>query len=411
LEEHAVIRGGASLFVVGALAVGEIAAGVFAPGGGASPEGSSLAAGVLAPGGGASPEGSSAKPRIFRVTVKASEFKFVLSRKAISTSGTVIFTVVNTGKITHDFKILGKKTKLLNPGQKAILRIVFKKKKRYGYICTVPGHAKLGTKGIFYVGVKVPKVTPNQTTGLDFPGSASVSTTMRFRFRNPQSNGLPIYGPNGNGVTYIWKAYPRHQRGYYTTFFWGNDGEFEWGGYTYYGFHPYPQGDGTTHRWEIAGDRGGDLLGGDVIYNRWYTQVARVWADANGKHQKFYWDWPDQSKVITHTARPSVDNTNPPNPALTWGDAPWPSGTGIYGPSGQGNEVYDGILRGIQIYNNLLSLRDVQSEIRAPLSTAAGSSNIWYLNINPIPTDISDKSGKNHNPTWVGSERPTLYTG
>ena len=80
-------------------------------------------------------------------------------------------------------------------------------------------------KGIFYVGVKVPKVTPNQTTGLDFPGSASVSTTMRFRFSNPQNNGLPIYGPNGNGVTYIWKAYPRKQPGHYTTFFWGNDGK------------------------------------------------------------------------------------------------------------------------------------------------------------------------------------------
>ena len=289
----------------------------------------------------------------------------MLSRKAVPTSGTVFFTVVNTGKITHDFKILGKKTKLLKPGQKTILRIVFKKKKRYGYICTVPGHAKLGMKGILYVGVKAPRVMPNRTTGLDFPGSASVSTTLRFRFSNPHQNGLPIYGPRGNGVTYIWKAYPRQQRGYYTTFFWGNDGEFSGAGDTYYGFHPYPQGDGTTHRWEIAGDQGGDFLGGKVVYDRWYTQVARVWADANGKHQEFYWDWPDQSKIITHTADPSVDNTNPPNPALTWGDAPWPASAGIHGESGQGNEVYNGILRGIQIYNNLLSVRDVQSEINA----------------------------------------------
>ena len=279
----------------------------------------------------------------------------MLSRRAVPTPGTVIFTVVNTGKITHDFKILGKKTKLLNPGQKAILRIIFKKTKRYGYICTVPDHAKLGMKGIFYVGIKVPKVTPDRTTGLDFPGSASVSTTMRFQFSNPQHNGLPAYGPNGKGVTYIWKAYPRQQPGYYTTFFWGNDGgDYDSG--TFYGFHPYPQGDGTTHKWEIAGDvaAGGlDILGGNVVYNRWYTQVARVWADAKAKHQEFYWDWPDQSKAITHTARPSVDNTNPPHPALTWGDAPWPASHGVYGPSGQGNEVYDGILRGIQIYNNL----------------------------------------------------------
>ena len=62
-----------------------------------------------------------------------------------------------------------------------------------------------------------------QITGLDFPGSSAVSTTMRFKFTNPQDNGLPIYGPGGNGVTYIWRAYPRRQAGYYTAFFWGND--------------------------------------------------------------------------------------------------------------------------------------------------------------------------------------------
>jgi hypothetical protein len=252
------------------------------------------------------------------------------------------------------------------------------------------------------------RIASNRTMGLDFPGSASVSTTIRFQFINPQNRGLPIYGPRGRGVTYIWKVYPRQQHGYYTTFFWGNEGDFELG--AYYGFQPYPQADGTIHKWEIAGDQGGDFLSRNVVYNRWYTQVARVWAEAKGKHLEFYWDWPDRSKRITHSTSPSVDNVNPPNPVLAWGDAPWPSSTGIYGPSGQGNEVYDGILRGIQIYNNLLSLPDITAEIRKPLSTASGSSCIWYMNINPKPTDISDKSGEDHNPVWVGSERPTPYT-
>ncbi len=249
-------------------------------------------------------------------------------------------------------------------------------------------------------------------TGLDFPGSTAVSITMRFRFANPQNHGLPIWGPNGQGVTYIWRAYPRQQHGYYTTFFWGNDGDFWWDGpNTYYGFHPYPQGDGNSHKWEIAGDYGGDYLSDTVTYNRWYTQVARVWSDGGGKHHEFYWDWPDTSKVLTHTASTGFGNTNPPSPALTWGDAPWPHGTGcIYGECGEGGEVYNGILRGIQIYNNTLSLSDIQNEIKKPLSTSAGASNIWYLNINPTPTDISDKSGQNHHPAWVGSERPTLYT-
>jgi len=246
-------------------------------------------------------------------------------------------------------------------------------------------------------------------TGLDFPGSKTVASTMRFKFSNPHSNGLPIWGPGGRGATYIWRAYPRKQAGYYTTFFWGNDGDFWWGGYTYYGFHPYPQGDGTLHKWEIAGDLGGDLLGGDVVYDRWFIQVARVWSNGSGKHHEFYWDWPDRSKVITHTADSSYGNSNPPSPALTWGDAPWPASTGIYGPSGEGNEVYDGILRGIQIYNSRLSVADIANEIAAPLSTAPGAASIWYLNLDPTPSDISDHSGKGHDPQWVGAERPALF--
>ena len=56
------------------------------------------------------------------------------------------------------------------------------------------------------------------STGLDFP-SNDVTTSVRFRFSNPQNIGLPQYGPNGSGVTYVWKVFPRHQNGYYTTFF------------------------------------------------------------------------------------------------------------------------------------------------------------------------------------------------
>ena len=45
-----------------------------------------------------------------KITVAASEFKFVFSKRSIPPTGTVIFTVVNKGKISHDFKIDGKKT-------------------------------------------------------------------------------------------------------------------------------------------------------------------------------------------------------------------------------------------------------------------------------------------------------------
>jgi nitrite reductase (NO-forming) len=81
------------------------------------------------------------------VTVKASEFKFVLSRKS-APHGTVTFKVTNKGHINHDFKIAGKKTPLLKPGKSATLKVTLKKG-RYGYLCTVKGHALAGMKGTF----------------------------------------------------------------------------------------------------------------------------------------------------------------------------------------------------------------------------------------------------------------------
>lgn len=254
-----------------------------------------------------------------------------------------------------------------------------------------------------FLGIPFPS-TILALTGLDFPGSAAVSTTLRFKFNNPS----PIYP-----ATYIWRAYPRQQAGYYTAFFWGNDDgqgnicTFLWVGNcssadTYYGAHPYPQNppDDNTHYWEISVEQD-DYTKGVVVYNRWYTQALRVWSDGSGKHHEFYWDLPktDASHRVIRTSPRSWGNTNPPNPALTWGDAPW----------NPGNEVWNGIIRGIQIYSSNLSVADILSEVATPLSTSAGANNIWYLNLNPTPSDISDKSGKGHHPVWAGSKRPALY--
>ena len=108
----------------------------------------------------------------------------------------------------------------------------------------------------------------------------------------------------------------------------------------------------------------------------------------------------DDEATTTTRHQPQHLFFNPPAPALTWGDAPW----------APGNEVWNGVLRGIQVYSGLLTTSEMLSEANAPLSTASGANTIWYLNMNPTPTDISDKSGKGHNPSWVGSERPALYS-
>ena len=84
------------------------------------------------------------------VNVTASEFKFVLSAKSAS-RGLVIFKVKNVGALAHDFKIHGRKTRMLSHGQSATLRVTFLRKGTYGYICTVPGHAAAGMKGVFKI--------------------------------------------------------------------------------------------------------------------------------------------------------------------------------------------------------------------------------------------------------------------
>ena len=75
-------------------------------------------------------------------------FRFTLSRKS-APHGKVTFKVTNRGHIKHDFKINGKKTKLLGPGKSATLIVTLKKGKKYTYLCTVPGHAAAGMKGTF----------------------------------------------------------------------------------------------------------------------------------------------------------------------------------------------------------------------------------------------------------------------
>jgi uncharacterized cupredoxin-like copper-binding protein len=89
-----------------------------------------------------------AKTAATTIKVTAKEYHFTLSKKS-APHGKVTFKVTNKGKLPHDFKIAGKKTKLLSKGKSATLTVTLKKGKKYTYICTVPGHAQLGMKGSF----------------------------------------------------------------------------------------------------------------------------------------------------------------------------------------------------------------------------------------------------------------------
>lgn len=261
-------------------------------------------------------------------------------------------------------------------------------------------------------------------TGLIFPTNTddlvdNNTHSVRFKWANPHLNGLPIYGPSGRGVTYIWRYRPAQQNLYYTTFFWGNDdgvgtieSTFQWQGgpsgtaNTYYGAHPYPDwGQPGNHKWEISVEQT-DYLGAsfDVTKDVWHAQAFVAWgASGVNKQHTFYWDLPnvDSGHKLAYTsASGSYGDTNPPSPALTFGDAPWNPGA----------ESLCGIFRSLAIYNDKLSEADILSELNSPLSTVAGAASIWYLNLNPTPDDITDKSGNGHDPSWVSAYRPTLYT-
>jgi uncharacterized cupredoxin-like copper-binding protein len=157
-----------------------------------------LAAGVFAFGSAnasiRSPQGTTT------IVVKATEFKFALSKSTVPV-GTVVFKVENKGKIGHDFKIGGKRTPIIAPGKTATLKVVFKKKGRYAYLCDVPGHARLGMKGTLGVGVSAPPPTQTTTTTTAYPGPGGTVTVTEFEFGFTLS---PSVVPSGN-VTFVMK--------------------------------------------------------------------------------------------------------------------------------------------------------------------------------------------------------------
>lgn len=163
------------LLALAALGLAGFSAAVFATSGGASTSGGA---------------GPNASEKTSRVVVVATEFKFSLfatefnSKRSIPT-GTVIFTVVNTGKIAHDFKIAGKKTGVILPGKSATLRVTIRKKGRYGYVCTLVGHASAGMKGVLAVGTTPPKTTSTRTTTTTSTTTTTTTSTTTTTVPGP----------------------------------------------------------------------------------------------------------------------------------------------------------------------------------------------------------------------------------
>lgn len=114
---------------------------------------------------GAHPSSAAAATSVTVVAGKPSEFKFAVLPKTLP-HGAVIFnfSVAPTASLPHDFKIcsspkgsltanacVGKATTTISPGAKTTLSFTFKTKGTYEYICTIPGHAAAGMKGLLKV--------------------------------------------------------------------------------------------------------------------------------------------------------------------------------------------------------------------------------------------------------------------
>jgi len=121
---------------------------------------------------------------------KPSELAFKLSKTSLIASGTVVFKVTNAGKISHDFEICvnpvvkaanfckkGLATPPLKPGKSATVKVLLTKKGKYEFLCTLPGHASAGMKGLVGIGVKVAAPPVTTTTQKVSTGPTTTSST------------------------------------------------------------------------------------------------------------------------------------------------------------------------------------------------------------------------------------------
>jgi len=160
-----------------------------------------------------------AKAQVITVIAgKPGELAFELSKNSKLKAGTYTFKVTNKGLGYHTFKFCttpvknakkntcaGKVTKVLHPGQSASFTIKIKKVGRYEYLCSIPGHAAGGMKGLIGVGVAVkaapkpPKTTPPTTTTTT-PPTGPPATTTTTATGPPTANGCPFGTPPGTTI-------------------------------------------------------------------------------------------------------------------------------------------------------------------------------------------------------------------
>jgi uncharacterized cupredoxin-like copper-binding protein len=152
---------------------------------------------------------NAAKVTVVTVTEgKPSELSITLSKFSNLPAGKITFKVTNKGQIAHNFKICtvattaakapntckGVTTKDLDGGKSQSITVTLAKKGKYAFLCTLPGHAGAGMKGILGVGVKVAAPKTGSTT-TPTPTPTSTTTTPAT------STAKPCNSPVSSTVT------------------------------------------------------------------------------------------------------------------------------------------------------------------------------------------------------------------
>lgn len=254
-------------------------------------------------------------------------------------------------------------------------------------------------------------------TGLDFPLNAVSGGDIRLLW-----NGANLLSRTDH--TAIWKAKYKQQPSTYYAVAWHayNDGTFHGDNYEF-GTHPYPAANGTFdgqgsaltgdggssgNYWqELAGLGAHDYIALPmsaakqlVPDGRWLTQARTCQTSGANLVHRFYPDvdnFPGDyiEKTVTLASLPS-----PSAPAFYYGSSDW---TG----SGSTNTETPGcVLRHMLLYASALDI----STIQAKAALTSNDADAFYSNLNPTPTDVTDKSGSGHSPSWANANRPTLWS-
>lgn len=274
-------------------------------------------------------------------------------------------------------------------------------------------------------------VPPAPPKGMIFPSNATSGSDIRIVF-----SGSIM--PSRTQHTVLWKSNYTDQNGYYAdTWHSHNDGTFHSDTYEY-GCHPYPtalstppdangqntdvtsQG-GNIHYYEVAGLGGHDYLcspgGTPVLVSKgsWYShaRTCEVISGTTLRHS-FYVDVDgNPSQVIVQDILLGDLAAAGSTPAFYYGCSDWRSGQPT---TGQNDETPAGIMRGLAIFSSVLSITDIAAIHACPddasvlsYCSGAGITSLWYLNFNPTPSDINDKSGNARHPSWANANRPTAW--